>query len=212
MTAARARHIADLLQVHLEDLAFLWGQRREALGSRKHTLREYGELNERIEAHLQGLLVAEPAALVGWLQPRLAGSDRDEVFAAAHALLRLAEPAATHVVVVEFSRAAGPALAGLRDALSLAPEALFAAEMQSALDQAKPITAVSAAVVLANHRLLDGQSPRLARLLEDIDPAVCELAWRAAMVTDAVAPLSASKRPFNQIGRASCRERVYSSV
>ena len=204
MTAARARHIADLLQVHLEDLAFLWGQRREALGSRKHTLREYGELNERIEAHLQGLLVAEPAALVGWLQPRLAGSDRDEVFAAAYALLRLAEPAATHVVVVEFSRAAGPALDGLRDALSLAPEALFVAEMQSALDQAKPITAVSAAVVLANHRLLDGQSPRLARLLEDTDPAVCELAWRAAMVTDAVAPLSAPKRPFNHaLGHAA---------
>ena len=197
MAVARARHITDLLQVHVEDLAFLWGQRREAIGSCKHTLREYGELNERIEAHLQGLLVAEPAALVGWLQPQLAGGDRNEVFAAAYALLRLAEPAATQAVVVEFSRAAGPALAGLRDALSLAPEALFAAEMQSALDQAKPITAVSAAVVLANHRLLDGQSPRLARLLEDTDPAVCELAWRAAMVTDAVAPLSAPKRPFN---------------
>ena len=98
MAAARTRLIADLLQVHVEDLAFLWGQRRDALGSRKHTLREYSELNERIEAHLQGLLVAEPAALVGWLQPRLAGGDRNEVFAAAYALLRLDESAATQAV------------------------------------------------------------------------------------------------------------------
>ena len=198
MTAsARARHIADLLQLHAEELGFLWGQRREALGSRKHTLREYGELNERIEAHLQGLLVAGPVELTHWLQPQLGGSDRDEVFAAAYALLRLAEADSTHKVVVEFSRAAGPALAGLRDALSIAPHALFAAEMQSALDQAKPTTAVAAAVVLANHRLLAGASPRLARLLEDPDAGVCELAWRAATVADAVAPLSAPKRPFN---------------
>lgn len=197
MTASRARHIADLLQVHLEELAFLWGQRREALGSRKHTLREYGELNERIEAHLRGLLVAAPAHLSSWLQPQLTGVERDDVFAAAYALLRLAEPASTHSVVVEFSRAAGPALAGLRDALSVAPHALFAAEMQSALDQAKPTTAAAAAVVLANHRLLDSASPRLARLLEDPDASVCELAWRAATAADAVAPLAAPKRPFN---------------
>ena len=196
MAVARARHIADLLQVHAEDLAFLWGQRREALASRRHTLREFGELNERIEAHIQGLLVAEPAALVAMLQPQLAAPDRDEAFAAACALLRLAESSSTHPVVVEFSRATAPKLAGLRDALGFAPHALFAAEMQSALDQAKPITAASAAVVLANHRLLDSLSPRLALLLEDADPLVCELAWRAAAVADATAKQAAPKRNF----------------
>jgi uncharacterized protein (TIGR02270 family) len=197
MTAVRARRIADLLQVHAEDLAFLWGQCREALGSRKHSLREYGELNERIEAHLQGLLVAGSAELTHWLQPQLGGMHRDEVFAAAYTMLRLAEPDSARAVVAGFSQAAGPALAGLRDALSIAPHALFAADMQSALDQGQPTTAVAAAVVLANHRLLDGSSPRLARLLEDTDAGVCELAWRAATVADAVAPLSAPKRPFN---------------
>ncbi len=196
MAVARARHITDLLQVHAEDLAFLWGQRREALVSPKHTLREFTELNERIEAHVQGLLVAEPAALVAMLQPQLAAPDRDEAFAAACALLRLNESSATHSVVVEFSRASGPTLAGLRDALSFAPHTLFAAEMQSALDQAKPITAVSAAAVLANHRLLDSQSPRLALLLEDADPSVCELAWRAAAVADATAKHGTPKRQF----------------
>lgn len=196
MAVARARHIADLLQVHAEDLAFLWGQRREALISPRHTLREFGELNERLEAHVQGLLVAGPTALVAMLQPQLAAPDRDESFAVAYALLRLGEAASTHAVVVEFSRANGPTQAGLCDALSLAPHALFAAEMQSALDQAKPITAASAAVALANHRLLAADSPRLAQMLEDGDAAVCELAWRTLPIADAGATRPAPKRPF----------------
>ncbi len=196
MAVARARHITGLLQVHAEDLAFLWGQRREALGSRKHSLREFAELNERIEAHVQGLLVAAPPALDAMLQPQLAAPDRDEAFAAAFALLRLNESSAAHSVVVEFTRASGATLAGLRDALGFAPHALFATEMQTALDQAKPVTAVAAAVVLANHRLLDGPSPRLALLLGDADPAVCEWAWRAAAVADATAKHGAPKRQF----------------
>ena len=48
MPAARARIIPDLLRIHADDLAFQWGQRRAALSSRKHTLREYAEINERI--------------------------------------------------------------------------------------------------------------------------------------------------------------------
>ena len=196
MAVARARYITDLLQIHAEDLAFQWGQRREALGSSRHTLREFNELNERIEAHLQGLLVAAPPALLDMLRPQLVARVRDDAFAAAYALLRLGEAAATHAVVVEFSRASGGNLAGLRDALSLAPHPLFAAEMQSALDQAKPITAVSAAMVLANHRMLDNHSPRLAQLLEDADPTVCELAWRTLPMVDSAAPQAAPKRPF----------------
>ncbi len=196
MTTARARCIADLLEVHAEDLAFLWGQRREALYSRRHTLRELGELNERIEAHLQGLLIAGPVDLPALLQPRLVSVDRDEAFAGAYGLLRLGEAGAIHAVLVEFSRATGATLAGLRDALTLAPPAPFAAEMQSALDKAKPATAVSAAVVLANHRLLDAASPRLAGLLEDADPPVATLAWRVAASVDAAARPSPPRRSY----------------
>lgn len=216
MAAGRARYISELLQVHLDDLAFLWGQRREALNSRKHTLREYGELNERIEAHLQGLLVADAPALLELLTPQLTAKDRDDAFAAGYGLLRLNKAAATHIVVVEFLRAEGATLAGLRDALSLAPHALFAHEMQGALVHAKPFTAVSAAVVLANHRLLDGQSERLARLLTAGHELVCELAWRAATLCDAAAVAASaavadeltSRRPYRHVlGHASAAVR-----
>lgn len=196
MATPRKRYIADLLPRHAEDLAFLWGQRREALGSRRHTLREFAELNERIEGHVQGLLVAPAEALVDLLAPQLQSSDRDEAFAAGYALLRRLEPAPTQHVLIAFSRAAGPVLAGLRDAFSAAPSGLFAGEMRSALDKAPPLVAASAAVVLANHRVLDGASPRLARLLEDDDAEVCALAWRAAGLADARADSSAHKRPY----------------
>lgn len=196
MPAARARNIPDLLRIHSDDLAFQWSQRRAALNSRKHTLREYAEINERIEAHVQGLLVADGQALMALLQPQLALGDRDEAFAAAHALLRIGAAAPTHVVIVEFSRAVGERLAGLRDALSLAPHAQVAAEVQSALEKAKPSTAVAAAVVLANHKQLDPRSMRLAQLLADPDPTVASLAWRAALLADSVAPKAAPERPF----------------
>jgi uncharacterized protein (TIGR02270 family) len=198
MAAQRSRYIADLLQVHAEDLAFLWGQRRDALASQRYTLREFNQLGERIEAHLQGLLIAPPAALTGLLQPALTSPDRDDAFAAACGLLRLEMPDTTHAVVVEFARAGGPTLAGLRDALSFVRPALFAAEMQSALVHAKPLTAASAAVVLANHRLLDAASTRLTQLMEEDDAAVCELAWRAAQAADAIAPRAAPARPHRQ--------------
>lgn len=198
MAVARARFIADLLEIHAQDLAFLWGERRDALNSARHTLREYAELNERIEAHVQGLLVAGPEALLEMLRPLLAAPDRDEAFAAAYALLRLAQPEPTRAVVAEFSRANGAALAGMRDALGFAPPALFAAQMRAAFEQAEPLTAVSAAAVLANHRLLDGRSPRLALWLQHDDPSVCALAWRVAAMVDAVAQGRAPKRPFAQ--------------
>lgn len=215
MALPRARYIPSLLQVHLDDLAFIAGQRRAALASQQHTLREFGELNERLEAHLQGALVAPPEALAAQLQQQLAAEDRDEAFAAAYVLLRLAEARTTHAVVVEFSRAKGDTLAGLRDALSMAPPALFADEMRSALEQAKPATAVTAAVALANHRLLNAASPRLAQLLEDDDAGVCELAWRAAQLADAAAPKTAPVRPFKaglSHGSPAVRSAAWSAV
>lgn len=196
--APRARFIPDLLRTHAEDLAFLWSQRREALTSARHTLREFGQLNERMEAHVQGLLVADAPTLAGLLQAQLASTDRDEVFAAAYAFLRRADQGLAHAVLVEFSRAKGSTLAGLRDALSMAPQEAVLSEVQSALAQAKPATALAAAVVLANQRKLDAASPRLQAWLEDVDPELAAWAWRAVLVADAfhATPAPPATRPY----------------
>jgi uncharacterized protein (TIGR02270 family) len=196
MATPRARYIAELLPRHAEDLAFLWGQRREALQSRRHTLREFGEIGERIEAHAQGLLVPPAAAVAALLAPQLASEDRDEAFAAGYGLLRRADVAITREVIAAFAQASGATLAGLRDAFSMAPFKLFVGEMQAALDRARPPTAAAAAVVLANHRVLRGQAPRLAELVEHEDPEVCGWAWRAAGLADARGDSPAHTRPY----------------
>ncbi|MCK6434246.1 MAG: hypothetical protein L6Q68_14625 [Aquabacterium sp.] len=188
MASPRLRYIPELLEVHAADLAFLWEQRRDALTSRRHTLREFAELNGRIEAHLQGLLIAPPDALLALLQPQLASDDRGEAFAAAYALLRLDQPTISTLVLDAFEHARGPALAGLCDGLSAAPFSLVAGQLQRVLDQAEPGTAAAAAAVLANHRLLTRHSARLPELLVHDDPRVCELAWRAASSIDARDP------------------------
>jgi uncharacterized protein (TIGR02270 family) len=208
MVVARSRYIPDLVQAHIDDLAFVWGRRRESLVSRLHSLREFSELNERLEAHLQGVLVAPAEALASMLRPHLSGNDRDEAFAAAYAMLRLADTSITHRVLIEFSRAEGPVLLGLRDALSLAPHALFADEMRSALHHAKPATAVAAAAVLANHRVLDGGSPRLSRFLADDQAGIAKLAWCVIALVDASSKAKPPPRPYKSaLGHADAGVR-----
>lgn len=208
MATPRLRYLPELLEVHAADLAFLWDQRRDAMASRRHTLRAFGELNERIEAHLQGLLIAPPDALLALMRPQLAAEDRGEAFAAGFTLLRTNQPMLTALVLDAFESAHGAALDGLCDALSAAPFGAFIGELQSVFDRAEPRTAVAAAVVLANHRLLTSQSARLPELLLHDDPQVCELAWRAATVTDARDAAPAHTRPYQHaLNHPSARVR-----
>ena len=106
---ARLRYLPELVDQHLEDLAFLWGQRREALMSTEHTQRNWADLEERIEAHLQGLRVPPTAALLTQLQPRLSVQDGDEAFALASALRCHRDRGATQAVLSAFVEARGEA-------------------------------------------------------------------------------------------------------
>ncbi|MBL8288647.1 MAG: hypothetical protein JNL85_11750 [Rubrivivax sp.] len=213
----RARHIPALLDIHAEDLAFLWGQRRAALDSPEQTLRDFAGLNERIEAHIQGLLVAPADALRQRLEATLADSadgnaDRDEVFTAAVAALRCDDRTLAPQVIAEFSRASGPALLGLRDAMGQASPGRVVGELGNALANAKPSVAAAAAAALANHRRLAPDAPGLARLLLDDDAEVCAQAWAAAWRADrhATASQAATSMPSApRAGSAGSAARPY---
>ena len=71
----------DILEEHLEELAFLWGQRQAALRHPEHTLRSFSGLEERIEAHLHGLLAVGDQANP-LLEEKLTCDDELVVFAA----------------------------------------------------------------------------------------------------------------------------------
>jgi uncharacterized protein (TIGR02270 family) len=195
MSANRARFIPELLETHFEELEYLWARRRAALNSPVLTLRDFIDLNERVESHIQGLLAVR-SDLPKFLGHRLEEEGRDGVFAAACPLLCLADAAMTARVLEAFLTAQGPRLAGLRDAFGFAPAGLFASSMRKALTQGEPEMAVAAAVVLANQRLLDPATHRLTALLENEVPDIAELAWLALSHCDSANLSAAPVRPY----------------
>src|SRR5438067_9661211 len=117
MAGAELPILPDILEEHLGEFEFLWDQRRDALRSPRYTPRELVELEDRIEAHVQGLLAGgeQTAALV---RPGLGGDELWPAFAAAYVLSRLGGRAA---VWDAFARAQGGRLAGIRQALCYLP-------------------------------------------------------------------------------------------
>lgn len=169
--------IPDIAEEHYEELQFLWTQRRNALHSSAYTMREMGMLEERIEAHTQGLLVLGDH-LLEFVEPGLAADDELPAFAAAHVLLRLGTPDAITRVRDAFVAADGKRLDGLRQALSHGPAQPLIPELQRLFTSAPPPIAVAAGEALAFHRALNAGAEQLLPLLRDEHPAVRRGAWR----------------------------------
>ena len=171
--------IPDIAEEHYEELQFLWSQRRNALRSSAYTMREMGMLEERIEAHTQGLLVLG-AHLLGLVEPGLAGDDELPAFAAAHALLRLGAADALTRVREAFVSAEGRKLVGLREALAHGPAQPLLPLLQQLFTSAPPPLAAAAGEVLAFHRAFLPSAEQLVPLARDEHPAVRLSAWRLA--------------------------------
>ena len=78
----------DILVEHLEEIEFLWSQRTEALRSSDYRGHEILELDDRIDAHLQGLLVGGEHC-VEFAEPMLVEEDRYMAFSGAWCLAQL---------------------------------------------------------------------------------------------------------------------------
>ena len=71
----------EVIEQHAEEAAFLWTQRDDAVLAPNYSLRDLADLDERVEAHLDGLRVA---CQVGWeiCEEALGNKEPGEVFAA----------------------------------------------------------------------------------------------------------------------------------
>ncbi len=177
MTTAVLSFIPDILEEHLEELAFLWGQRRNALRSPRYTLRAFAHLEERIAAHLQGVLAVGDGALP-LLEDTLREGDSLAAFAAGYALLHRRDSAATARVLDAFAQAEDARLGGLRDALCQGPAGPVLPGIQALAHSPRAPLALAAAEVLAFHSEV-GLTERLVRqFLNDEDPGVRASAWR----------------------------------
>lgn len=174
----------DILEEHFEELEFLWPQRNEALRSSDYTLEELAELEERVAAHTDGLVLAGREA-IPFVEEGLTSDDPSTTLAAAYSLLMMGREDAADLVWQAFQKAENGFLEGLRMGMSYGPIDAILSQLQKALDSAPAPVAVSAAEALAFHKKLNPKTPRLSKFLQDEDAQVRRAAWRLIMLGDA---------------------------
>lgn len=179
MTDAPLKFLPDLVEEHFQELAFLWGQRRGALRSPRFLPRDLDRLEKRIEAHLQGLLIAGDE-LGEFVRPGLEGDAADEAFAAGFSLLRSRIPGAAEMAWEAFASATGGRADGLAEAFAHGPADALLPRLEDAAKSAPPALAAAAAEALAlRGRLrLDGRA--LEAWLASEETPVRGKAWRIA--------------------------------
>jgi uncharacterized protein (TIGR02270 family) len=181
VTAPKLSYIPDLLELHFEELQFLWARRRDALRSPAHVPRSFAALEERIEAHVQGLL-AVPHATPELVTPALTEGDRNAAFAAAYALFRLGDPALVARVVDAVPNATPAARRGLTEALCHAHAPAAHAPLAALAGSGEPAHAAAALEVFAFRGATnaDVAKPTLDTLLAHDDADLRFAGWRVA--------------------------------
>lgn len=170
--------IPDILHEHVEELGFLWSQRRGDLRSPHRTGRSLRELEERIRGRLHGVLVSAGRGLT-LLEAALESDDPELVFGAAFSLLHLGSEPLANRVLEAFARAGGEGLVALRDALANAPatpDLLHRA--WSLLDSQSAPIAAAMSVALAFHGALTLTPAQVGCFLSDADAGVRSEGWR----------------------------------
>jgi len=175
--APKATFLRDVFDEHFEESQFLWVRRDNAMRSPAYTLREFSRIEERIDAHTQGMLVIGER-MIPLVDETLGGRDPYAALAAAFALLRLDTAAAADCVLSSFEDAGGRTLDGLRRALCLGLARRTLPRLQSLARIEAPATAAAAAEVLAFQAGAVPPAGVLLKLLSDEDAAVRRSAWR----------------------------------
>jgi HEAT repeat protein len=191
-TPIKGPPLKDVLQEHLEELAFLGIQRRKLLFSHDVPLRDFGPHDQRIAAHWDGLVIGGEAA-VELARDRLAEPDPWDVYAAARVWMDLGSPAPEEVFeAIERSEDESPL--GWREALKACRASTLAEWAPAALDVTSPAVEAAFAYGLGWHGLLPPE--RLHDLAASGDPEVRwglarALGWQAG-TDEAAGRLTAS--------------------
>ena len=151
----------------------------EALDDPAYSMRELVDLQERIEAHVQGLLVGGER-VIPFVVEGLSADDSSLAFAAAYPLLRLDQPDAAWLVLDAFVRAHGGRLDGLRQALCHGPVSSTLRQVRTAARSAEPLVAPAALEVLAFQSPSDCEADLLVHFLCHDTPEMRRGGWRVA--------------------------------
>lgn len=170
--------LIDILEEHLEEADFLFHQRKNALGDRVYNLDDLAELEERLLAHLDGLVLGGKEA---WtlLEPKLAEGEVGEVFAAAFVAMESGDPARVELVRKTFAEAEGAVLDGIRQALRHTSFTEIEKIVRPLLDSKKGAVR-SAAIDVVSFRRLPLEIRLLQAGLQEKDPLVVAAAANAS--------------------------------
>ncbi len=175
--------IAQVYAQHLEEFQSLWAQRQAGMRSADYTLGDIAQLDQRLAAHFDGLLLGGEAA-VPVVAERMAAGEAAAVFAGAYVLLSLATPAAADRVLDAFLRAEPEKLEGFRHALSHGPiEAIEPRLVEAARSAPAPVAAV-AIEALVFHDRPNPAPERMAEFVQHESPFVRRLGWRITALSD----------------------------
>lgn len=169
--------LLDIVAQHAEEAAFLWHLRDLAVDRPHYAVRHLLRLEERLEAHLDGLRVAGAEGL------ELAQAELDrhgepgEAFTLALLALEAGEDGRLGALL-ELARAVPATRRGLAGALGWVGPAALRGRVGPWLDSPDPLERWLGLVACSLHRV-DAQG-RLARALEDPDAAVRARALRLA--------------------------------
>jgi uncharacterized protein (TIGR02270 family) len=174
---AKLSFIPDILEQHVEELGFLWGQRQSALRSADYGFGAFLELEARISAHVHGIRVVGERGLA-WIEPGLAADDPLEAFASGFALTHLRSATLLERAVDAFESADGPRRDGLRHALRHGPAACALDRLELLARHGAAPLAAAAAEVCAFHGRADLPADRLHAFLLSDDALVRAAGWR----------------------------------
>lgn len=174
---AANRIIPRIVEQHAEEAAFLWLLRDRAVDAAHYARRHLASLEERIEAHLDGLRVAGEAGFEIALAQLDRHPEAGEAFAVAALALGEGGPRRLEPVL-EVARSVPATRRGLFTAIGWTPIETLGVTVRSWLDAEDPLARLLGVVACSLHRVDPG--PRLPRLLDDSDAEVRARACRLA--------------------------------
>lgn len=167
----------DVVERHLDEAEFLWGVWEHSLRSPNYTLDEVaGETEERLLAHVDGLVANGPEVTHRMLKPALEGCDPHRVSAAALALLKSPGEEGGRLVI-EALRSLSAQREALTRALACADGVVPMPRLRELLGNSDPSVVVAAAEVLHFHQVSLGHACEL--LWASSSPAARALALKA---------------------------------
>lgn len=170
----------DTYEEYLDEAAFRWSQWEKALDAPDYVLAEVSELQERMVAHVDGLVLGGERVARRLLEPTLAADEAERIVVAALALLAGEEPPGPAAVLAALSQAEPPALVALQRALELATSSVIPADLPALLKKEDAVPELLALVLntLGSHGLIT--APLCSPFLIHPEPQVAAAALGAA--------------------------------